>query len=261
MKTGIVLSGGGIRGIAHFGVLKALQEKDIKISMITGTSAGAIAGALFANGIDPYEALQIFQETRLLRFIRPAFKSPALLNLEHAATLFKAYLPHDSFEALKIPLVITATDFNEGKLVYFSEGELIRRVLASSCIPGVFSPIMMEGKLFVDGGVLNNFPIEPLLNQCDIIIGSSCNHLPVVNKFRNMKHVIERAAILSINHDMEEKRKCIDVLIEPKGLGETSIFDVKKAEEIFWIAYEETLNQIKNIKEILEIKKKGKALL
>ncbi|MEO5910733.1 MAG: patatin-like phospholipase family protein [Pelobium sp.] len=248
MKIGIVLSGGGIRGVAHLGVLKAIEEKGIVISNISGTSAGSIVGALYANKIDPYEALQIFQETRLLKFIKPAFKSIALLNIENVAKLLKTYIPHDSFEHLKIPLTITATNFNEGKLVYFSEGELIRRVLASSCIPGVFKPIELDGKFYVDGGVLNNFPVEPLTGKCDFIIGSSCNHLPVVNQFRNMKHVIERAAILSINHDMEEKKKCLDILIEPLGLGETGVFDVKKAEEIFWIAHEETLHQIKNIK-------------
>lgn len=256
MKIGVVLSGGGIRGIAHLGVLKALKDKGVQISMITGTSAGAIVGALFANGVDPYEALTIFQKTKLFKFLRPAFRLPALLNLETAYPLFKTYLPHDSFEYLKIPLIVTATNFNEGKLVYFSEGDLIRKVLASGCIPGVFSPILIEGKYHVDGGVLNNFPIEPLIKKFDVIIGSSCNHLPDTDKFRNIKHVLERTAILSINHDMEEKMKSIDVLIEPKGLGETSIFEVKKSEEIFWLAHEEALKQIKLNREILGLDKK-----
>ena len=101
MKIGVVLSGGGIRGIAHLGVLKALKEKGVEISMITGTSAGAIVGSLFANGVDPYEALKLFQKTKLLKFLRPAFRLPALLNLETAYPLFKTYLPHDSFEHLK----------------------------------------------------------------------------------------------------------------------------------------------------------------
>ncbi|MBK0382731.1 patatin-like phospholipase family protein [Pedobacter sp. SD-b] len=257
MKIGIVLSGGGIRGIAHLGVLKAVKDKKIPISMITGTSAGAIAGALFANDIDPYQALQIFQETKLLRFLRPAFRSPALLSLESTIPLFKKYLPHDSFENLKIPLIITATNFNKGKLVYFKDGDLIRKVLASSCIPGVFNPIMIEGEYYVDGGVLNNFPIEPLLKNCDFVIGSSCNHLPELDKFRNIKHVFERAAVLSINSDMEEKLKGVDFLIEPNALGETSLFDTKRAEEIFWLAHEETLKRIDELKNQIEIKEKG----
>lgn len=251
MKIGIVLSGGGIRGIAHLGVLKALKDKKIHLSHITGTSAGAIVGALYANDVDPYHVLEVFNKTKLLKYLRPAFRLPALLNLETAFALLKDYLPHNSFENLKIPLTITATNFNEGKLVYFSEGELIRKVLASSCIPGVFNPIMIDGKIYIDGGVINNFPVEPLLGKCDVIIGSSCNHLPVIESARNIKHVIERAALLSLNHDLMEKCQHVNVLIEPKGLGETSIFDVKKAESIFWIAYEETLNKVEEIKKLI----------
>ncbi|MFC5282954.1 patatin-like phospholipase family protein [Pedobacter alpinus] len=252
MKIGIVLSGGGIRGIAHLGVLKALKDKKITVSHITGTSAGAIVGALYANDVDPYHVLEEFNKTKLYKYLRPAFRLPALLNLETAFTLLKKYIPHDSFEHLNIPLTITATNFNDGKLVYFSEGELIRKVLASSCIPGVFNPIMIDGKLYIDGGVINNFPVEPLLNKCDIIIGSSCNNLPVIDKPRGIKHVIERAALLTLNHTLEEKCEFIDVLIEPKGLGETSIFDVKKAEDIFWLAYEETLSKIPEINKLVK---------
>lgn len=253
MKIGIVLSGGGIRGIAHLGVLKALKEKKIPIHQITGTSAGAIAGALFANGIDPYDALNIFKKTQLLRLFRLAIGRPALLKLESTFPLFLDYLPHNSFEKLKIPLTVTATNFNTGKLTYFSSGTLIDKVMASSCIPGIFNPIEIEGDFYVDGGVLNNFPLEPLQNNCDYIIGSSCNHLPVIEKLRSMKHVIERAATLSTNHDMEEKRKGVNVLIEPHGLGETGIFDISRAEEIFWIAHEEALKQIRESESLTQI--------
>ncbi len=252
MRIGIVLSGGGIRGIAHLGILKALKDKGVKISNITGTSAGAIAGALFANDIDPYDALQFFNETRLIKHLRPAFAGPALLNLETTFSILKDYLPHNSFENLKIPITITATNLNDGKLVYFSQGELIRKILASSCIPGIFRPIEIEGKLYVDGGVLNNFPVEPLLENCDVIIGSSCNHLPATNRLRSIKHVMERTALLSVNRTLEEKCKLVDVLIEPHGLGETGIFDVKKSEQIFWVAYQETLNKIDEIRNVIE---------
>ena len=255
MKIGIVLSGGGIRGIAHLGVLKALKDKKIEVSQIAGTSAGAIVGALYANGIDPYDALQIFNKTKLLKYLRPAFKYTALINLESASALLKAYIPHDSFEHLKIPLTVTATDFNNSTLVYFSEGELIRKILASSCIPGIFNPIMIDGKLYIDGGVINNFPVEPLQGKVDFIIGSSCNHLPVINSVRNIKHALQRASLLSLNHTLAQKCDYIDVLIEPKGLGEISVFDMKKSEEIFWLAYDEALNQIPKIKELIKTKK------
>ncbi len=257
MKIGIVLSGGGIRGIAHLGVLQALTEAGVKFDTICGASAGSIVGALFSQGIEPQEILRIFLKTRLLRFMRLAFRNTGLLSLDLTLPLFLEYIPHNSFEKLKIPLVITATNFSEGKLAYFSSGKLMPAILASSSIPGVFKPIMIDDNMYVDGGLLNNFPIEPLEGKCDFIIGSSCNHLPVVHEIPNFRKLMERAAIMSVNANMEKKYARCDVFIEPQGMGATSMFDVKKAEEIYWLAYNtalSTLHSSEKLKIIIEKK-------
>ncbi|SDL99901.1 patatin-like phospholipase family protein [Pedobacter antarcticus] len=245
-KVGIVLSGGGIRGIAHLGVLKALINSGITFSHISGTSAGSIVGAFYAAGIDPEEALYIFMETKLLRFIRPALTlgTLGLINIEHTSELLKTFFPEDRIEKLKIPLTIATTNFSEGKLVYFSEGPLIRAIQASSCIPGIFKPIMIDGQMYVDGAILNNFPVEPLLEDCDFIIGSSCNHLKPVGEITNLRKLMTRTGMMSVNKDMERKAGYCDLMIEPKGMGEISTFDMKKAETIYWLAYEETLKTI-----------------
>jgi len=245
-KVGIVLSGGGIRGIAHLGVLKALINAGIKFSHISGTSAGSIVGAFYAAGIDPEEGLQIFMKTKLLRFIRPAVGSLGLIGIEHTSNLLKTFFPDDKIENLNIPLTIAATNFSEGKLVYFSKGPLIRAIQASCCLPGIFRPIMIDGQMYVDGGILNNFPVEPLLNNCDFIIGSSCNHLKPVSSITNITGLMGRAGLMTINKDMEQKAAFCNLLIEPKGMGEISTFDMKKAETIYWLAYEETLKTIRN---------------
>ncbi|MFD0939823.1 patatin-like phospholipase family protein [Pedobacter boryungensis] len=252
-KIGIVLSGGGIRGIAHLGILKAFINAGIKFSHVSGTSAGSIAGAFYAAGIDPEEGLNIFMRTKLLRFIRPAIGSLGLINIENMRDVLTEHFPHDKIEDLKIPLTICATNFSEGNLVYFTKGPLIRAILASSCIPGIFRPIMIENQMFVDGGILNNFPVEPLLNNCDYIIGSSCNHLKPVDKITKISNLMQRAGIMSINHDMERKAKFCDLLIEPKGMGEISTFDMKKAESIYWVAYEEALKTIKTSESFQEL--------
>lgn len=252
-KVGIVLSGGGIRGIAHLGVLKAFKNAGITFSHISGTSAGSIAGAFFASGIDPEEGLDIFIKAKLLRFVRPAVGSLGLINIENTAALLKEHLPIDNIEDLKIPLTIAATNFSDGRLVYFEQGPLIRAVLASSCIPGIFKPIMIDEQMYVDGGILNNFPIEPLLNNCDYIIGSSCNHLNVVDKITNITALMKRAGVMSVNKDMEQKVAFCNALIEPKGMGDISTFDMKKAETIYWLAYEETLKTIKNNESLREL--------
>ncbi len=247
-KIGIVLSGGGIRGIAHLGVLQALTEAGIVIEQISGTSAGSIVGALFAAGHSPSSILDVFLKTRLSKFIRPWPGASGLLSLANTEKLFLEYIPHNSFEKLNIRLSVTATNFSRGTLVNFSAGKVIPAIQASSAIPGVFKPVMINNEMFVDGGVLDNFPVEPLRKNCDIIIGSSCNHLPVVDKIVNFRKLIERASIMSINADMRVKAKYCDVMIEPKGMGATSIFDVSKAEELFWLGYNEALNVIRNSK-------------
>ena len=254
MTVGLVLSGGGIRGIAHLGVLKALKKTGVQISQITGTSAGSIAGSLYAAGVDPEDAFNIFMQTKLMKFIRPALGSLGLINIERTGEIFKQYLPAH-IEDLKIPMTICTTNFSEGTVVYFTKGPLIRAIHASSCIPGVFKPIMIHDQMYVDGGVLNNFPVEPLLNNCDYIIGSTCNNLKPVDKIVGITRLMQRAAIMSINHDMERKSKFCDLIIEPKGMGEINTFDTKKAEIIYWLAYEEALKTIKSSESFKELLK------
>lgn len=259
IKIGIVLSGGGIRGVAHLGVLKAFNNAGIYFDYVSGASAGSIAGAFYAGGIDPEDGLKIFAKTKLWKFIRPALGSLGLINIERTANIFKDYFPEDRIEKLKIPLIITTVNFSAGKIVYFEKGPLIQSVLASSCIPGIFKPININNEMYVDGGVLNNFPVEPLINKCDFIIGSSCNHLNAVEKISGIANLLIRAATMSINHDMEQKATLCDVLIEPKGLGEIHTFDLKKAETVYWLAYEETLKTIQQNEKLQDLIKKLKA--
>lgn len=243
MKIGLVLSGGGIRGVAHLGILKALQKTGVRFSHITGTSAGSIAGSFYAAGIDPEDAFDIFMRTNLTKFMRLALGSLGLFNIERTGEIFRRYLP-EKIEDLNIPLTICATNFSDGKVVYFEKGPLVPIIHASSCIPGVFKPIIIDNKMYVDGGVIDNFPVEPLLNTCNYIIGSTCNHLRSIEKTNGIAHLIQRAATMSINHDMERKSKFCHLLIEPPGMGEFNTFDTKKAEIIYWLAYEDALKTI-----------------
>jgi len=254
-KIGIVLSGGGIRGIAHLGVLKALINAGVKFSHISGTSAGSIVGAFYAAGIDPEEALEIFIKTSLLRFIRPAVGSLGLIGIEHTSQLLKAYFPDDSMESLKIPLTIAVTNFSEAKLEYITKGPIIKAIQASCCLPGIFRPIMIGDQMYMDGGILNNFPVEPLVKDCDFIIGSACNHLKSIKSIPSIGSLLNRATLMTTNKDMEQKAAFCDILIEPKGMGEISTFDMKKAETIYWLAYEETLKTIKNNEKLNDILK------
>jgi NTE family protein len=250
-KIGIALSGGGVRGIAHLGVLKALNQQGIFPNRISGSSAGAIAGALYASGLNPDEIFEIIVKTNYFKFLRPAISWTGILKMDSVEELFLKYFPEDAFASLKYPLSIAATDLKRAKVVYFSEGKLIRPLLASSCIPGMFDPIAIDRHYYIDGGVLNNLPIEPLDGICDVVIGVNCNHLPDDHNIKNIKNLIERTVIMSMNYNVYSRKGKCDFFIEPKGLAKYGVFDIKKARDIFDAGYEATMNYIEENESIL----------
>jgi NTE family protein len=171
IKYGLVLSGGGVGGIAHIGVIKALEEHGIRPSIISGASAGAIVGAFYAAGYSTNEILEFFQTTSLFSIKNYAVRKAGFVDTNKFYNIFKQYFPEDSFEALKKKLYISTTNIISGKTKFFHEGLLIHPLLASAAVPGVFSPMIIENELYADGGITNNFPTEPLMTDCDKIIG------------------------------------------------------------------------------------------
>lgn len=243
MSVGLVLSGGGIRGVAHIGVIKALEENGIYPTHISGTSAGAIVGALYAGGVKWKEILDFFKVIPIFHTNKFALRKPGFLDTEKFYDEFKKFFPHDSFESLPKKLFITATDIIKGELKIFDEGELIKPVLASATFPGVFSPIDIDGSFYVDGGVLNNFPIEPLIPSCDKIIGSYVNALKDI-KIKDLKHsynVLDRAYKIKSASDSLAKFQDCDFVISPEALCEFATFDMRYIDAIFEIGYNSTI--------------------
>ncbi len=160
-EIGLVLSGGGARGIAHVGILKILEENGIKPAFIVGTSAGAIVGAFYAGGMSPDEIFNFytiedraFRKLSLLKSVKPSRRSKILRGL------LSNYLPVETFEETEIPLFINAVDIKSCKRMVFSKGEIIPAVLGSSAIPFVFEPVEFGKRLLLDGGVLDLFGVD-----------------------------------------------------------------------------------------------------
>jgi len=258
-KIGLALSGGGARGVSHLGVIQALTDSGIQFSHISGTSAGAIGAAFIAEGYSPREVLQIIKDTKLLKLLRPSLGSTGLISILNARFLIGNYITHNSFKKLKIKVTTSAVDLGEGKLVYFTEGDLDIAILASCCLPGIFRPIIINEHMYVDGGILNNFPVEPLVGNCDLIIGSSCNHLPVVTEIKSFGNLVDRAAMIAINSTLNVHKGLCDVVIEPHGLGGYGIFDTKAVDEIFMIGYEEGLKALESNDKLKDIVLRQKA--
>ncbi len=252
MKIGLVLSGGGSRGIAHLGVIKFLEELQIPIAAISGSSSGAIAGALYSYGYTPEEVLEIIKEIKLLRLIKPAISKTGLLRMEATETLFRKYIKDDDFSALKIPLTVTTTDLCKGKSIFFTNGELIRPLMAGACIPVIFDPIRIGHDWYVDGGILNNFPTKPLVGQCDKIIGSHSNPVDETFRLGNVRSMFERTFLLAINGNSYHSVKDCDIFLEPPGLKKVKVFDLSIAGEIFKVGYEYARSREKDLLRLLD---------
>lgn len=240
VETGLVLSGGGARGLTHLGVMKALLEMGVKFNAISGTSAGSVIGALYCHG---YTVDEIFRmiTTGYFRFIKPAWTISGLLSLDSLGAELLRYIPENNFESLKTRLVVCATNLEVGAATYFSSGELIPAVLASCCVPAVFKPVEIKKVMYVDGGITDNLPVKPIREACRLIVGSHCN--PIADRFdkRNIKAIIERGLLIAINGNTRISKEMCDVLIEPPAAGGFSGFDIGKAREMFEIGYHYTV--------------------
>ncbi len=157
-RVGLILSGGGARGFAHIGTLKVIEQAQIQVDVIAGTSMGAILGALFAAGYT-VDTIYSMAQTTSWRDVFDLSLGSGLIKGDKLHQFFSEYLPSD-FSDLEKPLVVTTTDIESGEEVVITEGDLITALRASSCYPGMFEPVQFRGRTLADGGIVNNLPVE-----------------------------------------------------------------------------------------------------
>ncbi len=244
-NIGLVLSGGGARGFAHLGVLQALNDAGLFPDVISGTSAGAIIGVLYADGHTPTEILKMMDGGSRLDFMRPALPREGLLQINGITKILKTGLRSKKFNELKIPMFVAATDLNNGRAVYFSEGDLFDPVIASASIPVLFQPVKIGDISYVDGGVLDNLPLRPIEQLCRILIGSFVNPVGYMKKISGLISIAERTFMLSMSKEIHEKSKKFDLFIAPLELRNYKILDPEKAHELFDIGYNATTAKLK----------------
>lgn len=240
MTRGLALSGGGARGIAHIGVLKALDEYKVTFDQLSGTSAGSIVGVLYSYGYKPQEIFDRVKNLSLFKALRPAWAWTGLLTMEGMKQLIIESIPENNFSALKVPLTVAATDIRKGTIHYFTEGELVPAIVSSCSIPAIFNPVSIQDHLFVDGGLLDNLPVKPIRDKCDFMVGSNCNHISPDFDVKNMKMVLERSLLITINTNTIVSRALCDRIIEPSHMDRFSSLDLSKAQDIFDYAYQYT---------------------
>ncbi|MGB5980638.1 MAG: patatin-like phospholipase family protein [Nonlabens sp.] len=249
VRRGLVLSGGGHRGVAHAGALKAMQEQGFEADKISGVSAGAIVGAMYAANYSPEDILDLFKKIKLFSFSTFARRGAGLVSTQAFHNILLDYFPDDSFESLSKELHITAANLITARKKVFKSGRLIPAILASSAVPGVFTPIEIDGQLYTDGGILDNFPVKPLRKKVDEIHGIYVCPLKEmkITDFKRSYDVVNRAMHLKMHSLSLNKFKECETVVYPQELCNYHLFQSGQVDTIYRLGYEaaQTVFQIK----------------
>jgi NTE family protein len=240
---GLTLSGGGAKGLVQAGVLQYMDEIGLKPNIISGSSVGSFIGALYASGKSPEDILNLFKKEKFYKTSRLALRKPGLIDTDKLEELFEKFFPENTFNELEIPVKIVATDILNGKITVFENGEIIKPLLASMAYPLMFTPVEIGDSLFLDGGIMNHFPLDLIVNECEFNIGVFLNPLKPIQKkdINSIKSIIERTFKLGRLTSSKEKLDACDILINPNDLINYNTFEIKPAkyDEIFDLGYQE----------------------
>jgi NTE family protein len=294
-KVGLVFSGGGAKGLAHVGVLKALEENEIPIDYIVGTSMGGIVGGAYAAGMSPEQIEQLVVSAEFLRLINgtpePGFNSfyhrsddsPQFikLNLELDSTLSfqlnttlardvslnfglaekmaqAAAISNNNFDSLFIPFRVVTSDIFTQREVILSKGQLSDALRATQSVPYFYGPIRIDGKYLFDGGVYNNFPVDILQKEFnpDIIIGSNVSS-KVYNEYPYGKDekLISRSLIFMLLDKSDPTRIPANGVYIQPNLTGLGVYDFAKVKAMVDSGYAQTMRQMPEIKEKIAIRK------
>lgn len=274
-KLGLALGGGGARGCAHIGVIKALEEAQIKVDYVAGTSIGSLIGGIYTNGnLNEFaEFLVKLRQIDILKYLDMARFGIGLLEGKKLETLLKLFIKENDFKKSRVAFAAVAADLHSGDEVIIHEGKITDAIRASIAIPGIFSAAYLNDKYLVDGGVVNPLPIDAVRQMgADIVIAVDLNHSFIQEKysrknkprkslwqkwFKSMPNIIETIENSVFIMQDQITRKNLkeypaDFLIRP-DLSKAKIFDFHRAEEMIEEGYEQTKKRIPKIKRVLEI--------
>ncbi|MTI47706.1 patatin-like phospholipase family protein [Sporosalibacterium faouarense] len=253
-KIGLALGSGGARGLAHIGVLKALEEHDIKIDMISGCSAGALVGGLYCCGISPKMIADIAFQLDMKTWVDLTVPKKGFIKGEKIQEIVKLLTRCRNIEDLKIPFTAISTDLKVGQRYIFNKGPLYRAIRASISVPGVFEPLRMGNKVLVDGAVIDRVPASVVKGMgSDIVIAVDVGFGAPQGKINHIIDVMLQS--IDVMSRQISKRSFIkaDILLEPSltHIGGTKFNLVDECVEI---GYNTTIEKIDEIKGLLNEK-------
>jgi len=230
---GVALGGGFARGIAHIGVLKVLEQEGIPIRVVAGTSVGALIGASYCSGLSIAEMEEVAHNTRFTSFARWTLSRYGFASSDRMASFLSRALKVQTFEELRIPLGVTATDYNTGEGVVFHSGQIIDPVRASCAYPGMFLPVNIRGRYLIDGMLSHPVPTRPLREMGPERVlavhlkGTWANG----SAPRHLLDVIGQSFAIAQNAMSSLWRQAADVVVEP-DVGDFAYDDFKHADDL-----------------------------
>ena len=246
-KIGLALSGGGTKGFAHLGVFKLLEESGLKPEIISGTSAGSLMGVLFADGYSAEEIKNMFIGREFSEFAQLQIPKSGLFNYDRFQDFLRRHLRTKRIEDLPIPTVIVATDLDRGCSHEFRSGPIVEAVTASCCMPIVFSPVLIDGVHYVDGGLFRNFPVSTIRDECEYVIGVNVSPLIPQRYKQTLLHIAQRTYHYVFKANAIEDRELCDILIEAKEVGLYKTFDLENINLISEIGYEAAVEAFQKV--------------
>ena len=248
MKTlAVVLSGGGARGSIQLGALQALDENNIKIDAISGTSIGSVIGSLYSAGVKPYAILDIIKSKGFRDLFHFTWHKNGLMDMRKLKAILKENIKTNSFESLKIPMYVCVSNIDKGEYEIFNSGSLFNVITASASIPIVFEPVKIGKYYYVDGGLFNNLPVEPFVGKYDDILGIHVNNYKNKDK-HNMKAMADRIVNLVIKQNVAPNLDKCTYIINPNVDNKFSTLNFINTEELFDLGYKHGLEFAKTYK-------------
>ena len=244
-KVGVALGGGGAKGVAHIGVLKALEEANVKIDYLAGTSVGAMVASLYAFNVDTDSISNLARRLTISDITTFKLSKTGFFTTELLRKLLIEYVGDVNIEDASIPLAIVATDINTGEAVIFRQGSLADAVCASASIPGIYIPMNLNGRTLVDGGLVQNVPVQPVKDMgAGVIIASHLSSVDSYEEPENVLDVMRNAFEIAVSQHTKGEVEMADLLIA-MDLSDFSLRDnTERHDELYAIGYESAKEQL-----------------
>lgn len=243
-SVSLALGGGSVLGAVHIGVLQALQENGMIIKSISGTSAGAIVAALYAFGKSPKEIEKIILDLKWSSVLGVTFSKYGFLSNKKMGRFIKKHIGAKNIEDAKIALSIVAADITTGEKVTLMQGDVAKAIMASTCVPGIFVPVEIQSRLLVDGGIVENVPLNSLQNAAvDYKIGVDLLCDNSIKRPSNMIEILYNSFYFLVKANKKAQSKEADIIIKPNLAGFNTI-DMSQMKDLIKIGYEEAQNAL-----------------